>query len=101
MYKQISSFDNFRIVQSFVYCGTVTAIVKAFDWWRNRNFDNYFPLVLRSDYVVVTWVEYEHDSKHQRSSKKTLAIFRKLKDAKSFYKSLDHRNDITSIDGST
>lgn len=76
--------NNFRIIQSTEHNNTVIAIVKALDWWRNRNFENYYPLVLPSDHVVATWTQ--NILNNSKDSKKTIGIFRKLKDAKSFYK---------------
>lgn len=84
--NQIQDYNNFRIIQSTVNNNNVIAIVKALDWWRHRNFENYYPLVLPSDYVIATWTQdYINNN---ITNKKTIGIFRRIKDAKSFYKIL-------------
>jgi hypothetical protein len=64
---------------------TATAIVPAVNWWNDGCIKSTRLLVTMTDYVVCSWIVYDDGTLERKT---TLGIFRELKHAKMFYRSL-------------
>lgn len=56
----------------------VIGIVKATNWWAEKQIKKSFPAILPTDFVVGSWFEFSNGLNVTQEGKTTIANFRKL-----------------------